>query len=194
MDTGALASSGNGNVTFRNLGRGLLWGDNKIDGYREEGKGIAYLPVVHERGILKPFAAPVILYEGGEVRSLRPILSDTESVTLHRKYPKYNKIASDVHDSNEVIPGDDYELFYWNDEWCSLGRKTAGHDTLVYVEVPKNALLWLHNHTQGRKSGFLRMKTESRFGGNMGWIVRMKKKMQEFMAMIRHALFVMRVR
>ena len=33
-----------------------------------------------------------------------------------------------------------------------------------------------------RKSGFLRMKTESRFGGNMGWIVRMKKKMQEFMA------------
>ena len=71
---------------------------------------------------------------------------------------------------------------YWNDEWCSLGRKTAGHDTLVYVEVPKNALLWLHNHTQGRKSGFLRMKTESRFGGNMGWIVRMKKKMQEFMA------------
>ena len=69
----ALASSGNGNVTFRNLGRGLLWGDNKIDGYREEGKGIAYLPVVHERGILKPFAAPVILYEGGEVRSLRPI-------------------------------------------------------------------------------------------------------------------------
>lgn len=147
----ALASSGNGNVTFRNLGRGLLWGDNKIDGYREEGKGIAYLPVVHERGILKPFAAPVILYEGGEVRSLRPILSDTESVTLHRKYPKYNKIASDVHDSNEVVPGDDYELFYWNDEWCSLGRKTAGHDTLVYVEVPKNALLWLHNHTQGKE-------------------------------------------
>ena len=92
-----------------------------------------------------------ILYEGGEVRSLRPILSDTESVTLHRKYPKYNKIASDVHDSNEVIPGDDYELFYWNDEWCSLGRKTAGHDTLVYVEVPKNALLWLHNHTQGKE-------------------------------------------
>ena len=79
------------------------------------------------------------------------ILSDTESVTLHRKYPKYNKIASDVHDSNEVVPGDDYELFYWNDEWCSLGRKTAGHDTLVYVEVPKNALLWLHNHTQGKE-------------------------------------------
>ena len=39
----------------------------------------------------------------------------------------------------------------WNDEWCSLGRKTAGHDTLVYVEVPKNALLWLHNHTQGKE-------------------------------------------
>lgn len=147
----ALAYSGNGKVTFQNVGRGLLWGDNKIDGYREEGKGIVYLPVVHERGMLKPFAAPVILYEGGECRSLSPVLSDTESVTLHRKYPKYNKIPSDVHDSNEVVPGDDYELFYWNDKWCSLGRKVAEHDTLMYMEVPKESLLWLHNHTRGKE-------------------------------------------
>ena len=32
------------------------------------------------------------------------------------------------------------------------------------------------------------MKTESRFGGNMGWIVRMKKKMQEFMAKTQYSL------
>lgn len=167
MDTGALASSGNGNVTFRNLGRGLLWGDNKIDGYREEGKGIAYLPVVHERGILKPFAAPVILYEGGEVRSLRPILSDTESVTLHRKYPKYNKIASDVHDSNEVVPGDDYELFYWNDEWCSSVEKQPDTTHWYMWKYPRMHCFGCIIIRRERKSGFLRMKAESRFGGNM---------------------------
>ena len=80
-----------------------------------------------------------------------PLDGKNKPVTLHCKYPKYNKIASDVHDSNEVVPGDDYELFYWNDEWCSLGRKIAVHDTLAYVEVPKNSLLWLHNHTQGKE-------------------------------------------
>lgn len=52
----ALASSGNGKRYLPEPG-GDFRGDNKIDGYREEGKGIVYLPVVHERGILKPFAA-----------------------------------------------------------------------------------------------------------------------------------------
>lgn len=34
---------------------------------------------------------------------------------------------------------------------ASVEKQPAGHDTLVYVEVPKNALLWLHNHTQGKE-------------------------------------------
>ena len=50
---------------------------------------------------------------------------------------------------NCVQPGDVYELFYWQDGWKSLGQKTAATIYLVYNNVPKNAVLWLRNLTEG---------------------------------------------
>ena len=37
------------------------------------------------------------------------------------------------------------------DGWVSLGRKTATEPRLVYNNVPKNALLWLHNLSAGKE-------------------------------------------
>ena len=55
------------------------------------------------------------------------------------------------NDDNYVSPGDRYELFYQAGTagWQSLGVKTAGEERLVYTNVPRNALLWLHDHTKG---------------------------------------------
>ncbi len=55
------------------------------------------------------------------------------------------------HDMNMIKPGDEYELFYYDLEWRSLGRQTAETDSLVYHNVPDNALLWLRNHTEGKE-------------------------------------------
>lgn len=143
--------SANGKVIFRNMGRGLLWGENRIDGYREEGKGIVYLPAIPQRGMLTAITAPVILYEDGATHELSPDLSTRRTIALYRKYPKYNRTPSDVHDSNDILSGDTYELFYWNNEWCSLGKRLAQQDTLIFRDAPENALFWLHDHTQGKE-------------------------------------------
>lgn len=55
------------------------------------------------------------------------------------------------NDDNEIAPGDEYELFYWDDVWKSLGRKFATGYALEYTDVPKGALLWLRNRTKGRE-------------------------------------------
>ena len=55
------------------------------------------------------------------------------------------------NDTNMVMPGELYELFYYDMGWHSLGRQTAEADSLTYENVPKGALLWLRNHTQGRE-------------------------------------------
>ncbi|WP_462319178.1 hypothetical protein [Marinilabilia sp.] len=55
------------------------------------------------------------------------------------------------NDMNAIQPGDEYELFYWNEEWKSLGRKTADSTTLQYDNAPSNALFWLKNHSAGRE-------------------------------------------
>lgn len=54
-------------------------------------------------------------------------------------------------DDNDVSNGDEYELFYWNNEWISLGRQTGSDNQLVYKNVPENALLWLRNLTKGKE-------------------------------------------
>lgn len=54
-------------------------------------------------------------------------------------------------DDNDVSVGDEYELFYWNNDWMSLGRKVADSYQLIYDNVPKNALLWLRNVTKGKE-------------------------------------------
>jgi hypothetical protein len=54
------------------------------------------------------------------------------------------------NDDNHINIGETYELFYWNKVWISLGTQTA-NDTVLYYNVPKNALLWLRNITKGKE-------------------------------------------
>ncbi|MBQ8521985.1 MAG: hypothetical protein IJ456_11595 [Bacteroides sp.] len=53
------------------------------------------------------------------------------------------------NDDNFVIPEHDYELFYFDMEWISLGKKTAESYMLTYDDVPANALLYLKDHSEG---------------------------------------------
>jgi len=56
------------------------------------------------------------------------------------------------NDTNNIIPDNIYELFYWGDgRWISLGRQTATDYSLRYEHVPKNALFWLRCLSSGRE-------------------------------------------
>jgi len=53
-------------------------------------------------------------------------------------------------DDNDVCPGNEYELFYFDGiDWCSLGYKEAKGNSLYYEKIPINTLLWLRNYTRG---------------------------------------------
>ena len=56
------------------------------------------------------------------------------------------------HDDNNVVPGEIYELFYWDGpQAVSLGRVTAADYTLRYDSVPGETLYLLRNRTKGRE-------------------------------------------
>lgn len=50
---------------------------------------------------------------------------------------------------NFIRKGDEYELYYLDKKWVSLGVKVAAADSLVYGNVPSGSLLYLQNHTRG---------------------------------------------
>lgn len=53
------------------------------------------------------------------------------------------------NDGNMVEIGDEYELVYWDKSWVSAGKQIATTDSLIFENVPANALYLLHNHTKG---------------------------------------------
>ncbi len=55
------------------------------------------------------------------------------------------------NDTNCIIPGEDYELFYWDGEWISLGVQKAAHDYLDYSNVPDGVILWLKCLSSGHE-------------------------------------------
>lgn len=60
-------------------------------------------------------------------------------------------IYSPRTDDNNIRIGDLYELFYWDNDWISLGQKVATDIFLVYDNAPENALFWLRDLTRGKE-------------------------------------------
>ena len=53
-------------------------------------------------------------------------------------------------DDNDICPGNEYELFYFDGEkWSSIGYNLAQTNQLHYNNIPVNTLLWLHDYTRG---------------------------------------------
>ncbi|MDH6344100.1 hypothetical protein M2480_002542 [Parabacteroides sp. PFB2-12] len=56
------------------------------------------------------------------------------------------------NDTNGIYPGMVYELLYFDQhDWSSLGRKTATDYSIRFDDVPKGALLWLRNLSEGKE-------------------------------------------
>lgn len=51
---------------------------------------------------------------------------------------------------NFIEAGDEYELFYCDKEWKSLGRKIADSDSIIFT-APMGSLLYLKNHSRGNQ-------------------------------------------
>jgi hypothetical protein len=54
------------------------------------------------------------------------------------------------NDTNGIIPGNEYELFFWDGAgWASLGIKVANDYSLNYRDIPSNGLYWLRCNSGG---------------------------------------------
>ncbi len=84
----------------------------------------------------------------------RTVSSTKKSYWVGLKFSKKQYIGKIVlypkNDGNFIEPGNHYELFYYQDQWISLGEKTATTHSIQY-EVPKGSLLLLRNNDRGKE-------------------------------------------
>lgn len=53
-------------------------------------------------------------------------------------------------DDNNIHPGDEYELSYWDGNlWIRIEKRVATDNYMIFEDVPQGTLLWLKNHTRG---------------------------------------------
>lgn len=80
-------------------------------------------------------------------------IGDLKDIWVGLDFGKPQKISTLLFchrtDNNDVSPGDEYELFYWDKSWVSLGKQIAQQYSITYKNIPSNALLLLRNLTKG---------------------------------------------
>ncbi|MCF7815108.1 MAG: transglutaminase domain-containing protein, partial [Candidatus Cloacimonetes bacterium] len=69
----------------------------------------------------------------------RSIQNMTLYSTTKKKIAKATEQKQIVH----LKEGQEYELFYWQDEWKSVGKKIAASGPIVFEDVPAGRLYWL---------------------------------------------------
>jgi hypothetical protein len=70
------------------------------------------------------------------------------------------------NDANGIYPGMKYELMYFDrNSWVSMGVKTAVDYSITFEDIPKNALLWLRNLTEGKEERIFEYKA-----GKQKWL------------------------
>lgn len=69
--------------------------------------------------------------------------------------------------TNGIIPGNKYELFYWDGKkgWTSLGKQDAEDWCLTYYQAPTGALFWLKCYGRGKEERIFTIKE----GGKQQW-------------------------
>lgn len=115
----------------------IYWGKSKNSRvvFPNMGRGILYLPVAYEVKDLISVSNPVIVHQDGRVEEINVDSSTKRTIVMKKKSPE----------GPSIIKGNAYELFYWSEGWSSIGKQVAAADSLIYDDVPDNALLWIRS-------------------------------------------------
>ncbi|HEX2921572.1 MAG TPA: hypothetical protein VHO50_10450, partial [Bacteroidales bacterium] len=130
--------------TFNNSNWVLsFWGkvENNEYVFKDMGRGIAYLSALYKKGNIIPQGDPFILKNDGEISVCKADYEKKQTIKILSKYPE--------DESNNISPGDIYELYFWDEGWVSAGAKLADTTYLTYESMPSNALFWIRNHSGG---------------------------------------------
>ncbi len=101
------------------------------------------------------------VHDGDVLTYYRPAKAGASIVVDFGKKVCFNELVYiPQNDDNFVRIGDVYELFYHagKEGWVSLGKKKATETFLIYDNMPKGALFYLHDITRGEEEQAFRIK------------------------------------
>ena len=125
--------------------RAINWGriNSRAVLFQDMGTDVVYLPSFYINKDINPCGSPFILHDDMHMEKLTADTSRRITVSLTGTTRIKQDTSTDGVDKIGLIAGKEYELFYWDNGWLSLGKKTADDQPLLFDNVPANALYWL---------------------------------------------------
>lgn len=113
--------------------------------YTDMGTDIAYLPALFINGEIIPAGNQFILTKEGKVEENRPEADSSIKLKIASTTKRVTKETTDFSEKVFLKEGENYELFYWDSKWISVGKQKALGEPLLFNNVPSGALYWLVN-------------------------------------------------
>nr|HPR18571.1 hypothetical protein [Candidatus Cloacimonadota bacterium] len=110
--------------------------------FKAMGVDLCYLPMILQDKDLNPVADPLILEKDGSIRFLSGNRS-LQDLTLYSTTQKKIANATEEKQIVSLQAGSEYELFYWEGEWKSGGKKVATSEPMIFKDIPADRLYWL---------------------------------------------------
>jgi len=105
-------------------------------------RGVALLPMYFIDEELVPAGDPFILTEQGAVEPLVGHLERPAELVITSTTRRTQEKSTESFEISYLTPGKEYELFYWDDGWQSLGEAEATDEPIEFL-APSGALYWL---------------------------------------------------
>jgi hypothetical protein len=125
--------------------RAIHWGriEKNTALFTNMGAGIAYIPALYMNEEIAPWGAPFVLGKDCSIQYYQPDSTSKESISLVSTTRRKQAESTDGIAKSYLKSGQEYELFYWQDEWRSSGKLTASDKPLIFGDVPSGAMYWL---------------------------------------------------
>lgn len=137
----------------------FYFGDKKVENQNFiTSKGISQNEIekINDNNIRTNFIAPKSNWVGVDVS--KQAIKTLKSIKI---MPRNN--------FNTIEKNHLYELFYFDKDWISLGKKTAVESYIDFGKVPDNCLLLLRNLTEGSQERIFTYKNDSKYVGQIFW-------------------------
>jgi hypothetical protein len=107
------------------------------------GTGVVYLPTLYLNENNSPGGMAFLLLDDGSMHFFSPFTARLTTARLTSTTKRNQKGSEEGIEKTFLNVGTEYELFYFDNGWQSLGKATATDKPLVFDNVPFNGLLWL---------------------------------------------------
>lgn len=116
---------------------------NKMAAFSDMGADVVYLPTLYLNENNSPGGAPFLLLDDGDLHFFSADIDSLITARLTSTTKRNQKGSEEGIEKTFLTVGAEYELFYFDNGWQSLGKATTTDQPLVFDNVPFNALYWL---------------------------------------------------